>query len=174
MLEVLSNNWCMPFQGKARKDKPVEPARALLRLEELCAKAERCKFELRQKLYRWHVSPSDSDTIINSLIHRRFLDDERFARAFVKDKVMFGRWGRRKIQLALMSKRISSDTIRNAIEEIDEDVYMDNLREILIAKARSIDEPNTYDGRTKLFRFGASRGYEPELVARTIREEFIS
>ena len=151
----------------------MEPAKALLRLEELCARAEHCEFELRQKLYRWMVSASDADTIINSLKHRRFLDDQRFTRAFVRDKIQYARWGKRKIALALAAKRIERDTVAEALDDIDQSDYENNLAELLKAKARTIDDAKTYDGRTKLFRFAASRGFEPDLVAKYIRKLFI-
>ena len=151
----------------------MEPAKALLRLVELCARAEHCEFELRQKLYRWMVSASDADTIINSLKHRRFLDDQRFTRAFVRDKIQYARWGKRKIALALAAKRIERDTVAEALDDIDQSDYENNLAELLKAKARTIDDAKTYDGRTKLFRFAASRGFEPDLVAKYIRKLFI-
>lgn len=151
----------------------MDPAKALLRLEELCSRSEHCEFELRQKLYRWQIPSSDTETIINSLKHRRFVDDERFARAFVRDKVQFGRWGRRKIALALAAKRIDRDVVRSVLEEIDGEVYLQNLTDILNAKARTLEEPATYDGRTRLFRFAASRGFEPDLVASVIRLLFV-
>ena len=151
----------------------MEPAKALLRLEELCARAEHCEFELRQKLYRWMVPASDADTIINSLKHRRFLDDQRFTRAFVRDKIQYARWGKRKIALALAAKRIERDTVAEALDDIDQSDYENNLAELLKAKARTIDDAKTYDGRTKLFRFAASRGFEPDLVAKYIRKLFI-
>ncbi len=158
---------------KASTPKPMEPERARLRLEELCARSEHCEYELRQKLYRWKVSASDSETIMKSLIYRRFVDDRRFTRAFVRDKVQFGRWGRRKIALALAAKRVDRSIVDDALDEIDDQEYEQNLRDILTSKARTIEEPRTYDGRTRLFRFAASRGYEPDLVARIIREVFV-
>lgn len=153
--------------------KPMDPEKALLRLEELCARSEHCEYELRQKLYRWNVPVSDADIVINSLKHRRFIDDERFARAYVRDKVQFDRWGRRKISLALSSKRIDREIIDTVLSEIDPAEYEQNLKDLLMAKARNIDDCHSYQGRTKLFRFAAARGYEPELVALLIRQLFV-
>ncbi len=70
----------------------------------------------------------------------------------------------------MRQKRIDRHTIEQALDEIDEDEYTDILRHLIKAKAASIAEPDTYEGRTKLYRFGASRGFEPALVARILRE----
>lgn len=142
---------------------------ALSRLETLCARAERCRYELEQKLRLWGISASDRDRILERLERGRYFDDSRFAAAFTRDKALYARWGRRKIEAALRLKRISSADIANAAAELDEDEYRSAMLDALAAKARSIKEGDTYEGRTKLYRFGLSRGYEPTLVAAAIR-----
>lgn len=157
---------------KIRKPRVITPEQALVRLETLCARAEHCSGELRQKLYTWKISPEKSEEIISGLIERRFVDDRRFARAFAIDKARFARWGERKIALALMSKRLPSDIIKDTLAQIDRQLYETNLCELLHAKARSLDAPRTFEGRTKLFRYGVSKGYPPSLVSELIRKFF--
>ena len=142
---------------------------ALSRLETLCARAERCRYELEQKLRLWGISPSDRDRILECLERGRYFDDSRFAAAFTRDKALYARWGRRKIEAALRLKRISSADIADAAGELDEDEYRSAMLDALAAKARSIKEGDTYEGRTKLYRFGLSRGYEPSLLAAALR-----
>lgn len=154
---------------RRRKDEPMKPQEALTRLEELCAASERCTFELRQRLYRWGISRSDAASIIDSLIKNRFVDDERFARAFVIDKYRFSRWGRIKIRAALYARQVPSWLVDVAMDEIDDEEYADNLLQLLRAKRKSLrEEAATYEGRTKIFRYGASRGYEVQLIASAI------
>jgi len=153
-----------------RSKAPVPTGKALERLENLCARSEQCEYEVRQKLARWQVSADDADKIVDSLIERRFVDNERYAASFVRDKYRFSRWGRIKIAMALRQKRIDRHTIEQALDEIDEDEYTDILRHLIKAKAASIAEPDTYEGRTKLYSSGESRGFEPVLVARILRE----
>lgn len=151
--------------------KPVTPADALERLEALCASAERCTSELRMKLRRWQVPSADADRIIESLAKRRFVDDERFARVFVRDRYRHMRWGRMKIKAALYAKRIPGWLIEEALTEIDDTHYESALRVVLRAKATSLgEEARTYDGRTKMFRHAASRGYELSLIASIIKD----
>lgn len=147
----------------------MEPQEALTRLEELCAASERCTFELRSRLYRWGIKGSDAAAIIDSLTKHRFVDDERFARAFVIDKYRFSRWGRIKIRAALYARQVPTWLADVAMDEIDDEEYADNLLQLLRAKRKSLgDEAATYDGRTKIFRYGASRGYEVQLIASSI------
>ena len=82
--------------------KPISPEKAKVRLEELCARSEQCTGDAYKKLQTWGIARSDAETIVKSLVDRRFIDDERFCHAFVRDKMRFARWGRRKIKAALM------------------------------------------------------------------------
>lgn len=127
---------------------------------------------MRTKLRTWGVGSSDTDKIIESLKANRFVDDARFARAFVNDKYRFAGHGRMKIRLALVAKRVERPIIEEALAEIDEEIYAARLRDILLAKIRRTADADTYEGRTKIFRFGASRGFEPDLVAAAIRDIF--
>ena len=95
--------------------KQLSPEKALMRLEELCARAEHSSGELRRKLYGWRISGTDADDIIESLRRRRFVDDERFARAFVRDKYRFNHWGRLRIRIELRAKGVDGDVIGLAI-----------------------------------------------------------
>lgn len=146
--------------------KPVEPDKAKSRLEALCASSEHCSWELMQKLKIWRVPYSTAAEIVESLVARRFVDDERFARAFVRDKYRFAKWGRIKIRAALAAKRVPRWMIEEAFDEIDEALYEDALDSVLRSKIRSLkEEAFTYEGRTKLFRYAASRGFEPNVIA---------
>ena len=154
----------MPINAK----KPMTPEAALIRLEEACARAEQCTGELRQKLRSWQIGDADADTIIRSLVRRRFVDDRRFAAAFTADKYRFLRWGRRKIEMALRQKRIPSDIIAEALEQIDKDEYAASLSYILVQKLPSATSATPYETRLKLYRFAVARGFEPSLVSDAI------
>ena len=114
------------------------------------------------------MSEEDADTILSSLRRRRYVDDERFARAYVRDKFRFDHWGRRKIELTLRRKRVDADVIADALEEIDADDYMAMLRKLLAYKARSLPDAEAYENRVKLMRFAIGRGFEPQLVVKAL------
>ena len=150
--------------------KEINPTEALGRLRELCSRSEYCTNDMAQKLYRWGIGADTASKIIESLQRDRFVDDARFARAFVRDKYRFSGWGRIKIRAALGAKRISSGDIDAALDEIDAEEYEATALKALKAKLRTLgDEPLDHEGRTKLLRFGASRGYEVNLLCRLIK-----
>ena len=153
----------------SRNKKPPTPDEALIRLEDLCARSEQCVEEIRRRLYMWQICRNDAEKIVKSLVQRRFVDDTRYAAAFVRDKYRFARWGRLKIEMALRQKRIDSTIIADAIAGIDDDEYRDALMHIIAAKAKTMDEPYTYENRMRLMRFALSRGFESSLVAIAIK-----
>jgi regulatory protein len=149
--------------------KQVSVANAVVRLQTMCSRSEHCEFELREKLRMWCVPQADAETILADLHAERFYDDSRFAAAYVREKMLFNRWGRRKIMLGLRAKRVDTSIIRNVLADVDEDEYTGVLLGFMKAKARSISEGNTYEGRTKLYRAAMARGYESDLIARILR-----
>ncbi len=141
----------------------------MARMEELCARAEHSSGEIMQKLLRLGIFPDTAAHIVQSMTERRFIEDRRFAHAFARDKMEYARWGRRKIALALYHKRVPRPLIDEALDNLDEDRYRCILAEIIEAKKHTLAEPDTYEGRTKLFRLVASRGFEPDLIAAVLR-----
>ncbi|MCI9606660.1 MAG: RecX family transcriptional regulator [Muribaculaceae bacterium] len=149
--------------------KPMMPKEALARLQDLCSRSEQCTGDIAKKLYTWGVSSANSAKIIELLQRDRFVDDSRFAAAYTRDKYRFSGWGKQKIARMLAAKRIDRHTISAALDEIDIEEYEELALKALKAKARTLKEGNTYEGRTKLFRFGVTRGYEVSLVSDIIK-----
>lgn len=149
-----------------RKPKEVKPQQALVRLEELCARSEHSTGELRTKLRQWRIAPADAEEIIESLTARRFVDDSRFAQAFVRDKYRFARWGRIKIRLQLRAKGVDTDTIAEALELIDSKEYSRIMARQLLARMRRSVNVHDKAERQKIFRTMIAKGYEPSLIAR--------
>ncbi len=147
----------------------ISPEQALERLETLCVKAERCRWELERKLRMWRVEPSEADEILNSLECRRFVDDARFARSFARDKFRFSMWGRRKIQAELRARRIGGDVIAQALEQIGDTDYKAAVCALVKRKYLQLDGEESYIRRSKVLRFAVSRGYEPDLVSAVLR-----
>ena len=132
---------------------------AYLQLAALCAQAEHCEQEMRDKMKRWEIDETTQNQVIERLIKEHYIDEERYARAFVKDKIRYNKWGRRKVQQALWQKRISDDVQRLVLDEIDEKEYLDVLRPLLKQKRKSIKAESDYEMNQKLVRFALSRGF---------------
>ncbi len=150
--------------------KILTPPEALHRAAALCSSAEHCTADIREKLARWGVTEADSCTIIDRLVQERFIDEQRYAVAFVKDKFRFSGWGRIKMRYALQQKRIDGSDIDHALATLDEEQYNDRLLELLQAKSRSIRDDDPEARRAKLFRFAASRGFESALIFNALKQ----
>ena len=137
---------------------------AYLLLAALCAQAEHCQQEMRDKMRRWGLDETVQNRIIDRLIKERYVDDERYARAFVKDKIRYNKWGRRKVQQALWMKRIDADIQQQVLDEIDEKEYLDVLRPLLRQKRKTIKAENDYELNRKLLRFALSRGFGFDII----------
>lgn len=133
---------------------------ALNRLAALCAQSEKCISDVKKKLSLWNLSDEDSDFILDFLLENKFVDESRFASAFVRDKVRFAKWGRSKIVFALKAKSIPSDVISQALQSVDQQDFSSTMETVLRAKLKSISYKDFYDAKNKLVRFGASRGFE--------------
>ena len=148
--------------------KKVSCDEAFVKLSTLCARAEYCESDMRKKMQRWDMPEGAEDEVINRLVAERYIDEERFARAFVREKFRFNRWGRNRISMELGRKGIARFVIEDALEEIPVDENLSSLKSLLDAKRRSVKGKNDYDVRCKLIRFALSRGFSMDDIGRVI------
>lgn len=141
---------------------------AYLTLASLCANAEHCQWEMREKMRRWELSEEAQTRILNRLVSERYIDDVRFARAFVKDKVKYNKWGRRKVEQALWQKHIDEDIRQQVLDEIADEDYVLVLRPMLQQKRKSIKANSDYELNGKLIRFAVSRGFTMDIIKQCI------
>lgn len=153
--------------------KEMTEQEAYLQLAALCAQAEHCEQEMRDKMKRWELDETVQNRIIDRLTKERFIDNERYARAFVKDKIRYNKWGRRKVQQALWMKRIDNDIQQRVLDEIDEKEYLDVLRPLLKQKRKSIKAGSDYELNQKLVRFALSRGFTFDIIRQCLNVDEI-
>ena len=144
---------------------------AYLTLAALCAQAEHCQWEMLEKMRRWEVPEDAQARVVQRLISERYVDDERYAQAFVKDKIRYNKWGRRKVEQALWQKRIDEDIRKRVLDEVDDDEYLSVLRPLLKQKRRSIKAQNDYELNQKLMRFALGRGFTFDIIRQCIEVE---
>ena len=149
--------------------KKMTEQEAYLQLAALCAQAEHCEQEMRDKMKRWEIDEMAQNRIIQRLVEERYVDNERYARAFVKDKIRYNKWGRRKVQQALWMKRIDNDIQQRVLDEIDDKEYLDVLRPLLKQKRKSIKAESDYALNQKLVRFALSRGFTFDIIRQCIQ-----
>lgn len=147
-----------------KANKTYSPQEALARLQMLCSRSEKCTYDIKLKLQQWGVEPSESSKIIRSLQENSFLDEERYARAYIKEKLELAKWGRQKILRTLKAKQIPPALIDKIFAEFNDDKYRNDLLELLKKKQLTLKDESEYSKRAKLLRFALSRGYEYELT----------
>ena len=129
---------------------------------------EHCESEVREKLLAWGGSNEEVNEIIAYLIKERYIDNQRYANSYTKDKFRFNHWGKYKISMMLRSKDIDSDTIEEALSQIEEEEYLEKLQQILHDKLRSLKYSSEYEKKGKLFKFAQSRGFESSAISKVI------
>jgi regulatory protein len=137
---------------------------ALSKAMALCSGREYCRHDMLLKLESWGVNAGDSEKILGLLVRDNFLNEQRYAEAFARDKFRYNKWGRVKIASQLRMKKIQSGIISAALGTIDGEEYADTLKKLLETHRRSVKAKNKYDLKAKMLRFGLSRGFESGLL----------
>lgn len=139
------------------------PEQALQSLMRMCARSERSSGDALRLMKRWGVADEDARKVLQRLQNERFIDDSRFAEAFVRDKINLSGWGAYKIKSALRAKGVSREIIESVVEPMLGETNMsERLEEMMQRKLRTLKYNSPYEAKTKLIRFAASRGYDME------------
>ena len=117
---------------------------------------------------RWEMSDESQARVMERLVSERYVDDERYARAFVRDKIRNNKWGRRKVEQALWAKHIDKDIQQQVLGEVDDDEYLSVLRPLLKQKRRSVKAASDYEMNQKLVKFAFSRGFTYDIIRQCI------
>lgn len=144
------------------------PEQALRSLMNLCVKAERSEFDVRRLLERWGVAEGERQRIVDTLVRERFVDNRRYAEAYVREKVWFSGWGRYKIRAALRAKRIDEAIVEEALEQVDGASMREKLEHRLQMKMNRTKSRDAYDLRGKLVRYGAGLGFDTDTVLEVV------
>jgi regulatory protein len=152
--------------------KYLSKSEALIRIQRYCAYQERCHKEVRFKLVELGIYGQDLEEIMVSLIDGNFLNEERFSVTYARSKFRLKQWGRLRIKRELQSRDISEYCQKKALNEIDQEEYLQVLREVLEKRNTSrlnFESPNT--DKHKRAQYAISRGFEQELVWDELNKE---
>jgi len=141
---------------------------ALQRLAVYCSRAERCVWDLKRKMNEWEIPFQQQNKIIQQLKKEKFLDEERYCRAFVNDKTKYNRWGINRIKFELRKKEIPEQMILEAMKNIDREENREQLRLLIEQKKKSVKGKNEWEIRQKLIRYAASKGFSFEDIEITL------
>lgn len=164
-----------------RKKRTYTEEEAYQRLASLCAAAEYCVADMLKKLRMWDVTATDNSEsggnvhqrIIDRLVAERFIDETRYAHAYVRDKSRYNKWGRVRIAQELRMRHIDESVINEALdEEIDEDDTIETLTRLINQKRPTVKGRNDYEVNMKLIRFALGRGYDMDTISRVISNDY--
>ena len=153
-------------EQKMRREKT--PEQALAALMRLCSRAEKSSGDAVRLLTRWGIAPADQESVLQRLTGERFIDDRRYAAAFVREKIRLSGWGVHKIRAALAAKRIDRTLIDEALRQLDPAEQKSRLAELLKRKMRTTKADTPFQLKGKLVRYGQSLGYDFDTVMEAV------
>lgn len=140
------------------------------KLEAFCAYQERSHKEVVEKLQKMRMIPLAIDEIVVYLIEHNFLNEERFAKSFARGKFRYKKWGRTRIKQELKQRGLSVYVIQSALNELDDDEYLEVFNALAEKKQAEIKEKNPYKAKRKLADYLLYRGWESNLVYEKVSE----
>ena len=150
--------------------KPKTAQQALQSLMRLCARSEKSSGDALRLMNQWQVPQSECGAVLDKLLKDRFIDDSRYAEAYVREKSRLSGWGARKIAMQLRQKGVSQDVIAEALKQLDSDIELPRLVEKLRRKVRTTKYSSDYELRGKLLRYALSLGFDYDLAQRAVEE----
>ena len=150
--------------------KPLSPDQVLDKMAKYCAYQERCVKDVTEKLKTFELTQREKDEILDYLIDNRFVNNTRFAQAFVKGKINQSGCGLNKIRFHLMQKGIDKEIIDEALQTYDEEAYRQRLIDVLKIKAKTVNAENDFERNRKLAAYAMQKGFEANLVWEVIKE----
>ncbi|RSK41682.1 regulatory protein RecX [Mangrovimonas spongiae] len=139
-------------------------------LENYCAYQERCHKEVVDKLQQMHMIPQAIDVIVSHLIENNYLNETRFAEAFVRGKFRLKKWGKHRLKRELKQRDISTYNITKALAQISGVEYYETFHVLASKRLNTIKETNTWKKRKKLADYLLYRGWESHLVYEKVNE----
>lgn len=150
--------------------KPLTPDQVLDKMAKFCAYQERCVKDVKDKLRTFDISQEEKDKILEYLMENRFVNDERFAKSFVRGKINQSGWGVNKIRFHLIQKGIDKDIIEEVLGQTDEEFYRQRLVDVLKTKAKTVKADSDFEKKRKLAAYAMQKGFEAALVWEVLKE----
>ncbi len=150
--------------------KPLTPDQVLDKMAKYCAYQERCVKDVKDKLRTFDIPQEEKDKILEYLMENRFVNDERFAKSFVRGKINQSGWGVNKIRFHLIQKGIDKELIVEVLGQTDEEFYRQRLVDVLKTKAKTVKADSDFEKKRKLAAYAMQKGFEAALVWEVLKE----
>lgn len=155
-----------------KEEKRTDIKKVYASMARKCSVKECSAFDIKSSLQRMSLPENQISEIISLLQENRFIDDKRYARSFINDKLKFNKWGKNKITFALQQKNIDRQIVNEIFEEIPAENLTDELKPLLEKKAKSIRGNTVFEKKNKLIRFAFGRGFEMRDVVNVVNQIF--
>lgn len=155
---------------KPRERKPKSAQQALQSLMRLCARSEKSSGDALRLMQQWQVPHTERQGVLERLVKERFIDDGRYAEAYVREKSRLSGWGARKIAMQLRQKGVSQAIIDGALRQLDSNVELPRLVDKLRRKIHTTKYTSDYELRGKLMRYALSLGFDYDIVQRAVED----
>jgi regulatory protein len=155
----------------AFEKKRIPLSEAIIKIRTYCNYRERCHKEVREKLYDLGLWKRDVDLALMQMMDENLLNEERYARSYVRGHFYNKKWGKRKINYELKSKQIHDRLIQMAFEEIDEAEYAVMIKKLIAQKSKEV-KGSSFEKQQKVSRYLAQKGYDFNDFGPTLRETF--
>ena len=152
-----------------QQEKIVTPEQAYARITRICARKEYAPFDIRQKLMRLNLTDDVVELLLERLIKERYIDERRYTESYIREKLHFNKWGKRKIELHLAQKRISPDVVRDVFTQFSESQLSESLLSLLEKKRKSVTGRSEYERNGKLIRYALGRGFSMQEISRCLK-----
>jgi regulatory protein len=128
-------------------------------------------YELRTKLIRKGWQKEIIQRVLDDLVDKNFLDDEKFAVAYIDERSK-KKVGINKIKAELMKRGIDRKISDSLLINLDSNSFFESALTLADKKNRQLKERGFENRkiRTKLYSFLHSRGFESEFIIRIINE----
>jgi regulatory protein len=143
------------------------------KMKKYCAIRDRSHTEVRTKLLKDKIYGDELEEVMTVLIQEDFLNEERYANAYVIGKFNQNRWGKIKIIHGLKRQNISDYCIRKAIAQIEEEKYIKTIYYLRIKKEKLIHTSNDFEKKQKIIRYLLGKGYEIDMIEKSYNTKAI-
>lgn len=141
--------------------------RAMKRALYLLEKMDRTEEQLRKKLLEGKYPKDLIDAAIDYVKSYHYIDDERYARTFVRLNQERRSAGRMKMDL--MARGVAEDIIDRAMEEENETLPEDLIRKLLEKKHFDPDTASIQETK-KMYQFLMRRGFRCEDIMHVLKD----
>ena len=137
-----------------------------------CSKKELSEREVMVGLQKFQLKLSEKHKLINKLKKEKYIDHDRYAKAFTHDRFNFYKWGKLKIKQHLLIKGIEESLIDDALKLIDEDAYQALIKDLALKKKAQISIDDSFQAKQKICNALNKKGFEGELVFDAVERIF--